>query len=71
MSEVKKSKLANTEVVTKPRSDNEIKEYLLDIHFNTITINDKESSLIMRNIFNDGIDDDRLAGTHEFFITKH
>ena len=38
MSEVKKSNLANTEVVTKPRSDNDIKEYLLDIHFNTINL---------------------------------
>ena len=67
MSEEKTSKLANTEIVTKPRSDNDIKEYLLDIHFNTITLNDKESSLIMYNIFNDGVDDDILTGTHEFF----
>ena len=37
MSEITTSKLANTEIVTKPRSDNEIKEYILSIHFNTIT----------------------------------
>lgn len=66
MSEIKKSKLVNTEVVTKPRSDNEIKEYILDIHFNTITISRVESALIMNNIFNDGVDDDGLTGTHEF-----
>ena len=66
MSEIKKSKLVNTEVVTKPRSDNEIKEYILDIHFNTITISRVESVLIMNNIFNDGVDDDGLTGTHEF-----
>jgi len=66
MSEITTSKLANTEIVTKPRSDNEIKEYILSIHFNTIRINKDESNAIMNNLF-DVVDDDSLYGTHEFF----
>ena len=67
MSEITTSKLANTEIVTKPRSDNEIKEYILSIHFNTIRINKDESNAIMNNLF-DVVDDDSLYGTHEFFF---
>jgi hypothetical protein len=65
MSEITTSKLANTEIVTKPRSDNEIKEYILKIHFNTVRISKDESDAIMNNIF-DEVENDSLIGTHEF-----
>ena len=65
MSQIKTSKLANTEIVTNPRSDNEIKEYILKIHFNTIRINENESNAIIHNIF-DEVENESLIGTHEF-----
>ena len=50
MSEIKTSKLANTEIITKPRTDNEIKEYILNIRFDTIKISKTESETIVKKI---------------------
>ena len=65
MSEIKTSKLANTEIVIKPRTDNEIKEYILNIRFDTITISKSLSEQIVKKITGE-IDGDELTGTHEF-----
>jgi hypothetical protein len=66
MSEIKTSKIANTEIITKPRTDNQIKEYILNIHFDTINISKNECRIIMKKIFG-LVDGDNLTGTYEFF----